>query len=351
MKSIAIVTGGTAGHVFPAIALCEQIRKHSCTVPVDLFIDGRGARYLGSYRSLFRRIHILPIQKPSSWRYYLSLFFQWLRSLFLFLLKRPKVVIGFGGYFSVPTVFAAQLLGIKTALHEQNTLMGKANRFLCRFVDVIGVSFKETKKIPSFACQKTLWCGNFLLQARKNIDINPPIYDKQNVLHLLVTGGSQGASTLTKIICNLAVLLNPQTIKIWHQCPLSDVHALIMLYKKLGIQATVESFIDNMQEALAWSHVVMGRAGASTIAELLYFERPSILIPLKNSVEQDQRHNASFMEKNGASYILQEQDDEDLGAIAQILSPPYTALQTMSLCIKNIEKADDHAFINTILNM
>lgn len=348
IKSIVIVSGGTAGHVFPAIALCEQI-KHSYAVPVDLFIDQRGAQYLGSYRSLFRCTRILSIQKPSSWCYYPSLFFQFLISLGFFLIKRPRIVIGFGGYFSVPTVFAAQLLGIKTALHEQNTLMGKANRFLFCLANVVGLSFKETKRIPSLKSQKVLWCGNFLLQARQNVSIPSQVYHNQTVLHLLITGGSQGASTLTKMMRTLAPLLHPQTIKIWHQCPQKDVEELVFLYKKLGIFATVEPFIENMQEALAWSHVVMGRAGASTIAELLYFERPSILIPLKHSREKDQQHNALFMEKHGVSYIAQE-DDTDLDTIAHMLSPPYTVLQTMSLCIKNIEKADARAFIHEILN-
>jgi UDP-N-acetylglucosamine--N-acetylmuramyl-(pentapeptide) pyrophosphoryl-undecaprenol N-acetylglucosamine transferase len=344
MKQIVLVTGGTAGHVFPAIAMAEKLKDQAI---FHMVIDHRGHHFLNPYRHLFKTIHCLPIKRPQKKLFYiLSLIWAIIRSAFILRSMRPDVVIGFGGYFSVPTVFCAQLLKIKTAIHEQNALLGKANRFLSKKANIIGISFKNTLMAPS----RGLWCGNFLLKNREKFDHSLKRIEKDGPLKILITGGSLGAHFFTLLMAEVIPNLKKDSMEIYHQCPACDVQTLTELYQKHHINGTVVHFIDDMGKILSWCDVVICRAGATTISELLFFKKPALLIPLPSSVEGDQSHNANYLVSMGGA-MVKNQKDLSVKDVIEFLQPPHDHIQKMSSCFDFYTPPDASLFFNQILGV
>jgi UDP-N-acetylglucosamine--N-acetylmuramyl-(pentapeptide) pyrophosphoryl-undecaprenol N-acetylglucosamine transferase len=389
-KHIVLVTGGTAGHVFPAIALAEKLKNQAT---FHMIVDERGSHFLKSYENLFETIHYLSIKRPrQKIQYIISFLKATLKSLFVLRSIQPDIVVGFGGYFSVPTVWCAQILRIKTAIHEQNALLGKANRFLSKKATVVGVSFKNTLKAPPNA----IWCGNFLLKNRQNVRFSAePFYPKEiqgsheaqkrsvhmvhedssieetteissenelcrksigdfetNIvsdnLRVLITGGSLGAHFLTEFMADIVPHLNKNTIEIYHQCPSSDVDNLKNIYKQYDINATVTHFIDHMGKAFLWSDFVICRAGATTISELLFFKKPSLLIPLPSSAEGDQSYNANYLQSIGVA-MIRHQADLSIDDVLDFFKPPYRSIQKMKVSFDVYTPPDASIFFQKLL--
>ncbi|MBO7484161.1 MAG: undecaprenyldiphospho-muramoylpentapeptide beta-N-acetylglucosaminyltransferase [Alphaproteobacteria bacterium] len=309
MKKIIITTGGTGGHIFPA----ESIAKGLVDAGYEVYFitDKRGAEY--------RKLTEIPTHIISAASVTGQSFFGKIRAMFKLIVglyqsawfmmrQKPDLVIGVGGYASLPAVLAAQVLRIPTAVHEQNAVLGRANRLLAQKVKFVATAFAETKRVPT-------GISTFLVGQ----PVRPAIQEKQNspypmdsVFNLLIFGGSQGARFLSRELPK-ALLKLPENIranlKITQQARPEDVDELQKMYQNAGFYGTtVQSFFDNMPDLLVKSNLVIGRAGSSTLAELAVIGRPGIYVPLPTSADNHQFENARQFAEAGAGWLIQEKD-------------------------------------------
>ncbi len=310
---IALAAGGTGGHLFPAQALAEElVRRGYITI---LLSDARAKEY----GERFPAVEIVEI--PSStltprrpWRLPLQAFRLWRgfeASRALLGRNRPRAVIGFGGYPSFPPLMAAVKLGIPVALHEQNAVMGRANRAMAGKADVIASSFPEIARLPRKLKERVVFTGNPVREAvlkAAEKPYEPP--GPRGVFRLLVFGGSQGArffSEMTpKILAELPVAVRKR-LHVTQQCRPEDIEGVRKAYEALGIRAELESFFGDMPRRMAAAHLVMARSGASSVAELAVIGRPAIFVPLPHALDNDQLMNARAFAKAGAGWVFSQE--------------------------------------------
>jgi len=312
---IWIATGGTGGHIFPALSVAEELVRQGQRVIISS--DGRmmglvkknkparagtafvWAAGVGAKNKVHQTLALMKIG--------ISAFALSLR----FMIFRPDRVVAFGGYASVPVILAARIWKIPALLHEQNAAIGRANKFALRWVDVLMISFPEVKGMENKAegrrqkaeGLKIVYTG---LPVRKEF-MSPSIVNKESEFGVLVTGGSLGAQILDDVAPS-AVALLPSALKkklfVVHQTRPENVARLQRFYASNGVKANVLSFIRDMANEVAAADLVLGRSGASTVAELQTIGRPAILVPL--SINPDQAANAeSFAASGGGITIAQ----------------------------------------------
>ena len=312
MKLIVVAAGGTGGHLFPAQALAEVLVERGFTV--HLMTDERVRDYGKNFPA--EQIHIIPSASPSPSLSKLHLLPGRLLRLYsgyrkakaLLKTLRPIAVVGFGGYPSFPPVFAAKSLGIPTAVHEQNAVLGRANSVLANRVDFLATSFQDTQGIPFDATNKVAFTGNpvraiALAQARSPY---PPI-EPGKPITLVVFGGSQGARFFSDFMPQVFDAM-PQDlrrrIKLVQQCRAEDMEQSQRNYHKAGVAAELDTFFPDMPKRLAEAHLVVCRAGASSIAELGVIGRPAALVPLPHAIDNDQLRNAQSFASAGAGWVF-----------------------------------------------
>jgi UDP-N-acetylglucosamine--N-acetylmuramyl-(pentapeptide) pyrophosphoryl-undecaprenol N-acetylglucosamine transferase len=314
-KKIILAAGGTGGHVFCATNLGSYLQL--IDYDVYLVTDSRGHAILEKTKNSFPNFKILISflwrKSTSVWMpivYPLSLIASLVQSIFYLLYHRPYMVIGFGGYPSVPTVLAAQLLNIPTIIHEQNAILGKANKILAKKAKTIALSFEQTVGIDEAYKAKTLISGNPVSAQTITYTHQPFILPSSahEPFIILITGGSQGSQALSQDIATAIVWAQQNTqhkMIIYHQCP-AHMQSLVQdIYKNHSIEATIEPFFENISMLMAISHLIISRSGASTIAQLMMIKRPAILIPLKlRQKESDQYYNALFMKNAGCAMVI-----------------------------------------------
>jgi UDP-N-acetylglucosamine--N-acetylmuramyl-(pentapeptide) pyrophosphoryl-undecaprenol N-acetylglucosamine transferase len=219
-------------------------------------------------------------------------------------------MVGFGGYASVPGMVAAVLAGIPTAIHEQNAVLGRANRLLASRVKRIATSFAEVSHVEAKLAAKLVHTGMPVRAAIAALrDQAYPALNADSPIHLLVLGGSQGARVLSEVVpAALAAL--PEAlrarIRVAQQCRPEDLESVKRAYDGTGITATLDSFFADVPERLAAAHLVIGRAGASTVAELTALGRPAILVPYPFAIDDHQTANAHAVEDNGGAWLMQQ---------------------------------------------
>jgi UDP-N-acetylglucosamine--N-acetylmuramyl-(pentapeptide) pyrophosphoryl-undecaprenol N-acetylglucosamine transferase len=299
-RHYVLAAGGTGGHMIPAYALGAELvqRGHR----VALVTDERGAKIPGQFDE--GQIHVLPAGRvqggPIGW-IKAALAIRRGRAMARELLQtfEPSAVIGFGGYPALPTLLAARSLRIPTLVHEQNAVLGRVNRLLARHVDAIATSYADVARIPAAAQSKIHLIGNPVREAVLALRTQgyPPL-DENGVFRLLVTGGSQGASVFADIVPDALALLPlnfRQRLQVTQQCRPEDIDRVRAAYAAHGIPADLATYIEDMAEKLNWAHLVVARAGASTIAELTAAGRPAILVPLPSATDDHQTHNVREM--------------------------------------------------------
>jgi UDP-N-acetylglucosamine--N-acetylmuramyl-(pentapeptide) pyrophosphoryl-undecaprenol N-acetylglucosamine transferase len=233
-----------------------------------------------------------------------------LQSALLLLKYKPALIVGFGGYPSFPAVFAGQMMGLPTILHEQNAILGKANVWLAYAARKIALSLPETRGIRAADQPKTVLTGN---PVRADICAvrDKPYPALTGNIGILITGGSQGAKVFSDAVPE-AVRRLPDEIKarlsIVHQCKENDIAATAEKYRAAGVKAEIKSFFNDMPERLSACHLFIGRSGASTVAEIAVVGRPAIFVPYPGHADQQQKHNAGIIAgKDGAWVIPQDQ--------------------------------------------
>jgi UDP-N-acetylglucosamine--N-acetylmuramyl-(pentapeptide) pyrophosphoryl-undecaprenol N-acetylglucosamine transferase len=237
---------------------------------------------------------------------------------------KPDVVVGFGGYPSIPTLLAARILRLKTVIHEQNAVMGRANRLLAPGVTAIACAFPTLLKAAQSVRARAVVVGNPVrpaIRALADLAYEPPA--AEGPLHLFVTGGSQGARVLSETVpAAIAALPAPfrARLQVVQQTRPEVSEAAAALYREAGVAAELAPFFADMAQRWSWAHLVIARAGASTVGEIAVAGRPAILVPLKIALDDDQGQNARLLSTAGAAVIA---DEVELSAVslAGLLAP------------------------------
>ncbi len=308
-RHYVLAAGGTGGHMIPAHALAEELmlRGHR----VALVTDDRGARIPGLFEGA--QVHILPAGRmtggPLGWfRAIKNIAVGRAMALRLYETFEPSAVIGFGGYPALPALLAARSDGIATLIHEQNAVLGRVNRLLAGRVDAVATAYSEVQRLPSKAKERTHLVGNPVRDEVLALREQPyPPLTEDGIFRLLVTGGSQGASILSRVVPEGLELLPEhfrRRLQVTQQCRAEDIEEVRAKYASLGIPADLATYMPDLPERLAWSHLVVARAGASTIAELTAAGRPAILIPLPSATDDHQTFNAREMAKAGGARMI-----------------------------------------------
>jgi UDP-N-acetylglucosamine--N-acetylmuramyl-(pentapeptide) pyrophosphoryl-undecaprenol N-acetylglucosamine transferase len=326
-----LAAGGTGGHLFPALALAQELGRRA--IPVDLVTDMRGDRYGGDFpaRAVYRvPSATLASRSPSAVVRTSTLLLRGIVAAFRLLGQvKPGAVVGFGGYPAFPPLAAAKMRRIPTALHEQNAVLGRANRMLATRVSAIATSFEQTKYLEGPALARARFTGNPVRDqvvewARRSYQAPA----REGPVSLLVFGGSQGARFFSDALPPALSLLPPNrrdNLFVVQQCREEDLARVEGAYKSLGVRAHLATFFANLPEEMAKAHLIIGRAGASTIAELTVMGRPSILVPLPHAVDNDQLQNASRLAESGAAWCIEQAaltPDRLASALGRLLDAP-----------------------------
>jgi len=311
---IVLSSGGTGGHVFPAQALAEVLQGRGFRLV--LITDRRGDSYNGPLDAL--ETHYIqaagisgrgPIAKAVA---VVRLGIGYFQAHRLLRDLAPDVVVGFGGYPTIPTLLAASRLGIKTVIHEQNAVLGRANRLLAPRATRIATAFQTTGYLRNADRGKSVWTGNPVRPEILEIRDRPfPPLDESGPVEILIIGGSQGASIFgTAVPAALASLpLDLRSrLRVTQQCRKEGIEAARARYAEAGIQATLEPFLHDIPRRLAAAHLVICRAGASTTAELTSAGRPAILVPYPHAIDDHQTTNAARLCDSGGAWMIPNRD-------------------------------------------
>ncbi len=309
---VILATGGTGGHVFPAEALAGELAGRGYRLA--LVTDHRGDAFSGVLGDLDTyRIRAGGIAGKKLISLLLSgseLAIGFLQARSLLRKLAPHMVIGFGGYASVPTMLAAVFGGFAAAIHEQNAVLGRANRMLASRVEKVATCFDVVAGVPEGMNAKVVRTG---MPVRPSViacrETPYPELNDDTPLHLLVFGGSQGARVLSDVVPDAVSRLGEhlkQRLRITQQCRSEDLDRVFDAYANAGVAAELETFFADLPKRIGTSHLVIGRSGASTVAELTTIGRPAILIPYPNATDDHQSGNAHAIDEVGGGWLINE---------------------------------------------
>lgn len=310
-RHYVLAAGGTGGHMIPAFALAVELERRGHHVA--LITDSRGMHIPG--KPDFMPAHLIPAgrltRNPLGWRTGLAAIWQG-RAMArrLFDSFAPSCVVGFGGYPALPALLAAQSQKIPTVIHEQNAVLGRVNRLLARRVDAIATAYDHVDRLNPRHAAKTHCVGNPVRAEVAALRKEPfPPLTEDGPLRVLVTGGSQGASVLADVVPDGLAMLPPalrHRLQVTQQCRSEDLEAVRARYAAHRIPAELGTYFTDMAERLADAHLFIGRAGASTIAELTVVGRPAILIPLPIATDDHQAANARELVRAGGARAIRQ---------------------------------------------
>jgi UDP-N-acetylglucosamine--N-acetylmuramyl-(pentapeptide) pyrophosphoryl-undecaprenol N-acetylglucosamine transferase len=309
--NFVLAAGGTGGHMIPAHALAAELRARG--YGVLLITDERGARFPGLFEGV--PVHVLPAGRlgggPIGMLKAVGAVVKGRgEAKRLYREHRPDAVVGFGGYPAFPSLLAASSMNIPTVLHEQNAVLGRVNRLLAGDAEAIGTAFSRIDRLKPKFQDKAVLVGNPVrVEIAKLGELPFPPFDEVAPLKILVTGGSQGASILSKVVPAGLGMLAPQLrrrLQVVQQCRPEDIERVRGQYADLGIPAELVTYIEDMPDKFADAHLVIGRAGASTVAELSVAGRPAILVPFAAATDDHQTANAREMVQAGGARAIQE---------------------------------------------
>ena len=306
---ILLAAGGTGGHLFPAQALAEVLISRGWRV--DLVTDERGDRYGGKFPA--EKMHIIPAATvrggnpltyaKTAWVLGIGV----LRSFLLISRLRPRVVVGFGGYPTVSPVIAAGLRKVKTVIHDQNAVMGRANRLLADRVDVVATSFPKVHMLGEKNAGKAVQTG---APVRASVIEAAAPYvapEPGGEFRLLVFGGSQGARIFSDVVPGAIARLDEAhkaRLRLVQQCREEDMERVRFAYESIGVDAELAPFFPDLPNRIADAHLVVSRSGAGTVAELAVIGRPAILVPLPHAIDNDQLLNATALAQAKGGWLL-----------------------------------------------
>lgn len=317
---VLVVTGASGGHIFPALSFLTKLKDKYKEIDT-LFVLPKRSRRIQKIpdSSKLSYISISPISLSFDFRNFISIlgFLKGtLESLILLLRFRPDVVVGFGSLDCIPLVMLAWVFRIKTLIHEQNVIPGRANRLLAKFADTTAISFAETRDYLRISQDRIALTGNPIRQELKRIDKFKALsffgFDDDKFT-ILVMGGSLGSHRINAgFLKAISLVSDKSKLQVIHLTGIKDYASIKDGYKDLNINAKIFSFLDSMQYAYSACDLVISRAGATTITEIVFFELPAILIPYPYAYRH-QLNNAEVLERKGCAFIVKdEESDRDI---------------------------------------
>ncbi len=346
-RFLVIAAGGTGGHMFPAQALVQEMLRRGWRIALST--DERGMRYAGGYPPEVERRRVdsatfarggvgakvaAPFKILSGVRETIA----WFRK------DPPTVVAGFGGYPSLPALTAAWRLGLPRLLHEQNGVLGRVNKAFATRVHALACGVEPVANLPKGA--PSVFVGNPVRDDARRLAGAPyETITPDSWINLLVFGGSQGASILSRA-APAAVASLPEElrrrIRVAHQVRAEEFGAVRGVYASAGVAAELSPFFENMPSLIAEAHLVVARAGASTIAELTAIGRPSVLIPFPNATADHQTANANALAEAGAAIVAPDTEltPPRLGEIFRQLFTQPNRLDGMAAAARALGRPD-----------
>jgi len=310
-KHYVLAAGGTGGHMIPAYALAQELvlRGHR----VALITDERGEKIPGMVDE--GQVHVLPAGRitkdPRGWLKGVKAIMQGRKmAMQLYKTFEPSAVVGFGGYPAFPALLAANRMDVPTIVHEQNAVLGRVNRLAARRVNAIATSYPDVLRIKPKHKEKVHLVGNPVRQEVIDLREEPyPPLSEEGIFRVLITGGSQGATILSDVVPDAMAMLPMhlrRRLQITQQCREQDIERVRAKYAEHDIPAELATYLPDLPQRLGWAHLVIGRAGASTIAELTAAGRPAILIPLPIATDDHQTYNVKEMVAAGGARSIQQ---------------------------------------------
>ena len=347
MQKLAVVAaGGTGGHLFPAEALAQALTARGWRIV--LATDTRGARFaegfpaeerMGLSAATFRRGDPIGMVRAG-----LTIAQGVLQARGAFGRLKPAVVVGFGGYPSLPAMLAAFSMRVPTVIHEQNAVIGRANKLLAPRASAIACAFPTLKKAPASVSSRVVVVGNPIRPHVRAL-FEEAYKRPSRTIHLLITGGSQGARLLSELP-PMAIQLLPETLrgrlKVHQQTRSESIETARKAYAEAMVEAEIAPFFRDMAGRLKEAHLVIGRAGASTCCELAVAGKPSILVPLRLALDDDQGQNARLLADAGAAEIISEDQltPDVLAAALQRLFEHPAELAKMAAAARSVAAPD-----------
>jgi UDP-N-acetylglucosamine--N-acetylmuramyl-(pentapeptide) pyrophosphoryl-undecaprenol N-acetylglucosamine transferase len=347
-RPVVLTAGGTGGHVFPAEALAAELMGRGFTLA--LITDKRGKAFGGALAALpVHRINaggIAGRRLTARLRAIIDLGIGFLQARALLGRLRPAAVIGFGGYASLPAMLAATFAGVPTAVHEQNAVLGRANRMLAPRVTRIATAFARVALLRETWRPKVTQTGMpvrpAVIAVRDRTYAAPAPTEP---VRILVTGGSQGARILSEVVPAALASLSADAksrLEVVQQCRAEDLEGVRNIYATAGIKAELATFFHDIPERLASAHLVIARSGASTVAELTAIGRPAILVPYLYAIDDHQSANARAVDEAGGGWVIAQSafTPEAVAArVASLLAAPE-ALAQAALAARDLGMPD-----------
>jgi UDP-N-acetylglucosamine--N-acetylmuramyl-(pentapeptide) pyrophosphoryl-undecaprenol N-acetylglucosamine transferase len=317
---VAIACGGTGGHLFPGVAVGEQLRARGCDVtllisPKD--VDQNAIRSISGMETV--TLPAVGLRRGDAIGFVWGFWKSYRLARLHFARRRPKCVLAMGGFISAPPVFAGRRCGAHTFLHESNSIPGRANRWLAPWVDGAFVYFPPAAarlrarrvEVTGMPVRPQFRAPLTAAEARRSLGLaaNAPV--------LLVMGGSQGATKINELVLSVLQQLRQAVpnLQFMHLTGTADFEKVRAGYAAQNVQAMVRAFYDDMGTALAAADVAVSRAGASSLAELAARQLPAVLIPYPTAADNHQYYNARAFVQSGAAWMLQ-QDTATAGQLA-----------------------------------
>tara|TARA_B100000035_G_scaffold195461_1_gene166868 strand:- start:12142 stop:13194 length:1053 start_codon:yes stop_codon:yes gene_type:complete len=343
-KIIFLVAGGTGGHLFPAIAVSEFFKKSQLHFLVDKrtenFLINKNLKYHVISSSKFEKnIFKLPIS-------FFKIFYGFIYSFYLIVKFKPSLVVGFGGYTSIPSLLAAKFLNRKILIHEQNSVMGKTNRFLSKISNKIAVTYKDTV----FAHKSAIFSGIPIREFRLKKSSNK---NKNKNKKILIIGGSQGAKILSKIVKNIILRLDKSLLKkiiVVQQIRKEDLKEMEKFYKDLNVKFKLENFFTNIYDEINTSDIIISRCGASSLAEIEYFKKFCILVPLPSSANNHQYFNAIEFKKTNDCEIINQCNIDNQNLVKIIKSNLFKNKKKFKKQERKLERKTKKMSLENIIN-
>lgn len=310
MLKVVICSGGTGGHMFPSCALFETIKQHGHYT--HMVTDTRGNTFCDN---IDNKTVVDTIRFPTKIAFNdIAASFRVISKFFkLWKGNRPNVIIGFGGIFTIAPIIVAKILGAKVIIYEQNSIVGKANRLLAKIADLKLSTFKINSSWKLIASP-----------VRKEfLSVKQIPYSCSGTIKIIIIGGSQGASSFSRIIPNALTLINEdqrKNIEIVQQTGKGSINELQQKYQQIGVKATLVNFVHNIAEEMLSAQLIICRSGASTLAELSAIGRPAILIPYPAAAENHQFHNAMYYKNKNAAWLIEENKNTEKVLAETIIS-------------------------------
>ncbi len=330
-----LAAGGTGGHVFPAEALTRELLGRGARIA--LITDGRGARFSDELAVPVYRIKACPLGRNILSKIFsiLKMGVGTLQAALLLRRLKPIAVVGFGGYPSVPLLFAAAHMNVPIILHEQNALLGRANRILLPMAKTLATSFPHVKNMPtSFKAQK-VHTGNPVRPDFSAMRQAPyPTLKDDEPLRLLVLGGSLGAHIFSPVVPK-ALMLIPQALRrrllVTQQCRSDDLEDTRAAFAAAGVEAELSPFFKDVPERMGRAHLVISRSGGGSVSELTAVGRPAIFVPFIGGHAQEQTANAQAIAQAGGAWLIPEEaftPDALAVRLEALLTMPATMAKT-----------------------